>query len=177
MFLGSRRNPCYFWDLKFCEIGYSCYSCDICKWLSHKIFRCEKCEENLLTRSILDISQFFAFSVLFALPRHTIQTAKQGRRKLNLTTIWYWSVLDIAIASALYVYTKSHTHIPRYLKVVQRDVQNIFFLNISLSLNVQSRNNRQQLLSCNTNNILSYNFLGKWLNEKRIKVTANKVTN
>ena len=46
------------------------------------------------------------------------------------------------------------------LNVVQRDVLHRFFLNIWLSWNVRSRNNRQQLLSCNTNSTLRYNFLG-----------------
>ena len=81
VFLGSRRNPCYFWDFFKPKI--------LLNWLLFLLllrylqvivsqnfqvyyFLCEKCEENLLTRSILDISQFFSFSVLFALPRHNI---------------------------------------------------------------------------------------------------------
>ena len=87
VFLGSRKNPCYFCDfflsLEFCFIGFSThaiFASDCLTKFSVNYFLFENCGENLLTRSFLDIYiAFFSFTVLYALPRHTIQTVKQGR--------------------------------------------------------------------------------------------------
>ena len=90
VFLGSRKYPCYFCDfflsLEFCFIGYYCYSCDICKWLSHKMFgelfslrKLLREFANKIVPGHLYRNFFFSFTVLYALPRHTIQTVKQGR--------------------------------------------------------------------------------------------------
>ena len=88
VFLGSRKNPCYFCDfspsLEFCFIGFSTHAIfagDCLTKFSVNYFLCENCGENLLTTSFLDtyIAFFFSFTVLYALPRHTIQTVKQNR--------------------------------------------------------------------------------------------------
>ena len=82
--LNSRKNPCYFCSLEFCFIGFSTHAIfagDCLTKFSVNYFLCENCGENLLTRSFLVtyIAFCFGFTVLYALPRHTIQTVKQGR--------------------------------------------------------------------------------------------------
>ena len=128
-------------------------------------FLCENWEDNLLTRFSWTYLNFFLYSSFpTATPYHINCQTRQGK------VIPYHSLIRLRHRKGkcaltltyveYYVYTKSHTHIARYLNVVQRDVLHRFFLNFLLSWNVRSRNNRQQLLSCNTNSTLRYNFLG-----------------
>ena len=116
MLLRSRKYPCYFCDfflsLEFCFIGYYCYSCDICKWWSHKIFD-ELFSLRKLWREFANkivpghiYRSFFSFTVIYALPRHIIQTGPSNKaagevKHYHNLVLTDPSVLGISMASAL----------------------------------------------------------------------------
>ena len=103
VFLGSRKYPCYFCDfflsLEFCFIGYYCYSCDICKWLSHKMFGelfslpklLREFANKIVPGHLYRIFFFFYSSLCTTTPYHTNRQTRP-RGKLNITTIWYWLI-------------------------------------------------------------------------------------
>ena len=113
VFLGSRKNPCYFCDflksLEFCFIGFSThaiFASDCLTKFSVNYFLCENCGENLLTRSFLDIYIAFLFLLQFFTHCHAIpykpsnKAAGEVKHYHNLV-LTDPGVLGISIASAL----------------------------------------------------------------------------
>ena len=113
MFLGSRKNPSYFCDflkkIEFCFIGFSThaiFASDCLANFSVNYFLCDKCEENLLTRSFLDTYIAFFFVLQFFMHCHAIpykpsnKAAGEVKHYHNLV-LTDPNVLGISIASAL----------------------------------------------------------------------------
>ena len=110
---------------------------------SAELFSLRKLGREFANQIFLDISQFFLYSSFpTATPYHINCQTRQGK------VIPYHSLIRLRHRKGkcaltltyveYYVYTKSHTHIARYLNVVQRDVLHRFFLNIWLSWNVRT---------------------------------------
>ena len=113
VFLGSRKNPCYFCDfflsLEFCFIGFSTHAIfagDCLTKFSVNYFLCENCGENLLTTSFLDTYIAFFFLLQFFTHCHAIpykpsnKVAGEVKHYHNLV-LTDPGVLGISIASAV----------------------------------------------------------------------------